>query len=1457
MIEIGDTALERRLPPIPVVDVKVSSYYMNNREIFVNFINGLFEPYKEDLLDETKGISCEDIGKDTGEMSLLTHQKIVRDYINLYTPYRGLLLYHGLGSGKTCSSIAIAEGMKSVKKIIIMTPASLRRNYIEEIKKCGDLLYRKNQYWEWISTDDHIEYVDTLSGALGLPREYITRQRGAWLVNITKPSNYTDLLSSDKKILNDQLDEMISNKYTFINYNGLRRDRFKELTNNFEDNIFDNAVIIIDEAHNLISRIVNKINKRSKINDKKRGTGALLPQSLSLLLYEFLLNANNCRIVLLTGTPIINYPNEIAILFNILRGYIKVWNFTLTTDTTQKLSKETLQDIFSREKSLDYIDYVPSSKTLTVTRNPYGFENKITASSGYKGVTNEKKEKRNDKGEIERDATGHIIYDERGQISDADFVQRIVKILKKNDITALANGTNFSVYTALPDTLDEFMNVFINKDTGNISNVDKFKRRIVGLTSYFRSAQEELLPAYDRNFDRHEVYIPMSDYQFKVYEDYRHEERKMEKPNKKGSSQINADGLFKEPSSTYRIFSRLACNFVMPNPPGRPNPTAYATQTEAKQAETLLEWIKNKHFKDVDEIDADFKNKYDEFMIAIPAENLNAPNNQDIIKTGLDQYLEQYLQHNYREPIQTFFINNGNRFLFSQVKPAVEVPLKPAVEVPLKPVVEKTAKEREKEEAKAAKEREKEAIKAVKEREKEEAKAAKEREKEAAREAARLARQQEKEDAKIARLMVKKNVRQPTTAVKIAIIVPFRDSEESKPRTNQLREFVAYMENYLNGYQYKIFVIEQEEDGRKFNRGQLLNFGFDLADKEGYNNFIFHDVDLLPSEELKKYYTTIPTTNPIHIAAIWNRYNANAKYFGGIVAFSKDIFKRINGYPNNFWGWGGEDDELFNRTNKFFKIIKAKEGSVRDLEYLNLEEKLEYLKENDLKFMKKREALAQHEATWQQNGLNQVNEITVVKQDSCGPNCEKIDVELFDTPEIEVNAVEDDNENEANITGGTKKQKAVEIIENQVEEFINDHADEAVILSNNLEEYKDEDAILREADELEGDEILESMGNVEYKEAIKSSMRYLQLHSREYLRPDGLKTYGPKYLAMLENIEDIEHPGLHLIYSQFRTMEGIGIFCLVLEANGFAKFKIKRTSNGWEINMSEEDMGKPCYALYTGTEDAEEREILRNIYNGSWDYIPNNIASQLRSKSSNNNLGEIIKVLMITSAGSEGINLRNTRYVHIMEPYWHPVRVEQVIGRARRICSHQELPKELRTVEVFIYIMTFTQQQLDSDFAIELKLKDLSKNAPYLPQTSDQKLFEISTIKEQLTSQLLKAVKETSIDCATHSKSSNKEGLVCLSFGQPTVSNFAYNPNYTQDENDTVAALNVAKIDWEARPFTIKTTGKRYMLRMDTKQVYDYDSVIQAKEVPGVRPILIGRLVRNSKGDMEIVKDKV
>ena len=249
-IKMGDTDLTKRLPKrSPPVNIKVGNYIMNNREIFVNFIKSLFEPYKRELEENTESISCDTIGKTSSSFSLLTHQKIVRDYMNLYTPYRGLLLYHGLGSGKTCTSIAIAEGMKDSKNIIIMTPASLRANYVGELKKCGDLLYKKNQFWEWISTEEHPEALKTMSAVLNLPQEYIRRHGGAFFINVKKRSNDDELSDTHKRVLEEQLNEMIKQKYQFINYNGLREKRLEEMTSNYTKNIFDNSVVIIDEAY--------------------------------------------------------------------------------------------------------------------------------------------------------------------------------------------------------------------------------------------------------------------------------------------------------------------------------------------------------------------------------------------------------------------------------------------------------------------------------------------------------------------------------------------------------------------------------------------------------------------------------------------------------------------------------------------------------------------------------------------------------------------------------------------------------------------------------------------------------------------------------------------------------------------------------------------------------------------------------------------------------------------------------------------------------------------------------------------------------------------------------------------------------------------------------------------------------------------------------------------------------
>ena len=71
-----------------------------------------------------------------------------------------------------------------------------------------------------------------------------------------------------------------------------------------------------------------------------------------------------------------------------------------------------------------------------------------------------------------------------------------------------------------------------------------------------------------------------------------------------------------------------------------------------------------------------------------------------------------------------------------------------------------------------------------------------------------------------------------------------------------------------------------------------------------------------------------------------------------------------------------------------------------------------------------------------------------------------------------------------------------------------------------------------------------------------------------------------------------------MIYSQFRTLEGIAIIKLILEHNDYMQFKIKRdTSNDWVLDVPESQREKPMFALYTGTESSEEKEIIRNVFN--------------------------------------------------------------------------------------------------------------------------------------------------------------------------------------------------------------------------------------------------------------------
>lgn len=147
------------------------------------------------------------------------------------------------------------------------------------------------------------------------------------------------------------------------------------------------------------------------------------------------------------------------------------------------------------------------------------------------------------------------------------------------------------------------------------------------------------------------------------------------------------------------------------------------------------------------------------------------------------------------------------------------------------------------------------------------------------------------------------NILQELDSSSVAIIVPFRDLHAAQKRAAHLKQFIPHMVQFLGKLQtagiisnYHVYIVEQSNDQRKFNRGKLLNIGFDLARKapKKHDVFIFHDVDLLPDADLGDWYSKFPK-RPIHIARVWSRYSNNPKYFGGAVSFSSSDYKRING----------------------------------------------------------------------------------------------------------------------------------------------------------------------------------------------------------------------------------------------------------------------------------------------------------------------------------------------------------------------------------------------------------------------------------------------------------------------------------------------------------------------------------------------------------------------------------
>lgn len=161
---------------------------------------------------------------------------------------------------------------------------------------------------------------------------------------------------------------------------------------------------------------------------------------------------------------------------------------------------------------------------------------------------------------------------------------------------------------------------------------------------------------------------------------------------------------------------------------------------------------------------------------------------------------------------------------------------------------------------------------------------------------------------------------------KSIIIVPYRDNK-FQDRKKQLDDFI----NFFKDKDIEIIIVEQSDDGKKFNRGKLLNIGYDV--NKDKNIFIFHDVDILPDDYLLGLYNKT-NGNAIHLATKNKQYGHNYNFLGASLSVTKDIIKRTNGHPNNYWGWGGEDDNFRMRLviNKV-KINKLTKGEYSEMEH--------------------------------------------------------------------------------------------------------------------------------------------------------------------------------------------------------------------------------------------------------------------------------------------------------------------------------------------------------------------------------------------------------------------------------------------------------------------------------------------------------------------------------------------
>ncbi|KAI1718376.1 beta-1,4-N-acetylgalactosaminyltransferase bre-4 [Ditylenchus destructor] len=205
---------------------------------------------------------------------------------------------------------------------------------------------------------------------------------------------------------------------------------------------------------------------------------------------------------------------------------------------------------------------------------------------------------------------------------------------------------------------------------------------------------------------------------------------------------------------------------------------------------------------------------------------------------------------------------------------------------------------------------------------------------------------------------------------KVAIIIPYRDR---KSHLTRLLDFlIPVLKKQLLDFR---FIVTEQKGEELFNKGRIMNAAFMLAKKLGVDCVIFHDVDMFPQDDRTPY--DCPPT-PRHLGAFVSNLGYQLWYkeiVGGALAISVEDYLSVNGFSNNYWAWGGEDDDMGKRILSLNYTIERPNG-----DYVRYS-MLKHVKRKRLAPKKVYKLLESASTRWVDDGVNQTQKWNVVKLD--------------------------------------------------------------------------------------------------------------------------------------------------------------------------------------------------------------------------------------------------------------------------------------------------------------------------------------------------------------------------------------------------------------------------------------------------------------------------------------------